>query len=188
MLQPYLVISTENTPDVSESLSTIFATVMSLGLLDVDVLIKNSNTSNWSIYFYKPYVQHCHSFEIVKVDTFSPENFTNGLNMSSANLYAPREFKFPHCWLYVSTFSFEPFVIIRNESNRFVTYDGIDVKLVNEICKKLKLVPMYIQPPDKKNRGKVFKNGTATGAIKMVKEKNVIKQFICCLGNEIICI
>lgn len=141
---------------------------MKLGLLDVEVLIKDSNTSNWSLHSYKPYAQLCHSFEITRLDTFSSKNYTNELKVSPDNLYAPRQFKFPYCWLYISTFSFDPFVIIRNTSNGFVSYDGIDVKIVNEISKALKLLPIYMQPPDKKNRGKLLKNGTATGAIKMV--------------------
>lgn len=141
---------------------------MKLGLLDVQVLIKDSNTSNWSLNFYKPYTRLCHSFEITRVDTFSSTNYTNQLKVSPGNLYAPRQFTFPYCWLYISTFSFDPFVIIRKTSNGLVSYEGIDVKIVNEICKALKLVSIYMQPPDKKNRGKILKNGTATGAIKMV--------------------
>lgn len=166
--QHYLIISSQNTNNIFKTMHDIFTTVMNLGLLDVDVVIKESNTSNWSIYSYKPYIKTCHSFEIERIDTFSPENYTKESNVAAVNLYGPRLFKFPWCWLYVSTFSFDPFVIIRNTSIGIITYSGIDVKIVNEIAKTLKLIPMYMQPSDGKNRGKIFKNKTATGAIKMV--------------------
>ena len=166
--QHYLIISSQNTNNIFETMHDIFATVMKLGLLDVDVVIKETNTTNWSIYSYKPYIKSCHSFEIERIDTFSRENYTIESNVPIVNLYRPRLFKFPHCWLYVSTFSFDPFVIIRNSSIGSITYSGIEVKIVNEISKTLKLIPMYMQPTDGKNRGKIFKNKTATGAIKMV--------------------
>lgn len=178
LVQHYLVISSRIAPDISGSLHEIFESVMNLGLLDVDVLIKDSDTSNWFLYSYKPYVSSCDSFDLVRLDTFSSANYTNVLNVSAANLYGPRMFKFPYCWLYVSTFSFDPFVIIRKSSLGFTSYDGIDVKIVNEVSKTLKLFPIYMQPTDGKNRGKIFKNNSATGAIKMVDLSNKLPYLL----------
>lgn len=167
--QRYLIVLTQNVIDVSKSLQTVFGIVMKFGLLFVNSLLGDSNKLNWSLHFYKPYTRNCHSVEIFTIDTFSSENYTNKLNLPFDDMFADRKFKFLNCPVYVSTFSFPPFVIIRNASNGSISYDGIDVTITDEISKTLNLFPIYLQSADKQNRGVIFKNGSATGAMKMVK-------------------
>lgn len=90
------------------------------------------------------------------------------LNYSKSQLYPSREFKFPYCNLFISTISFEPFVIIRNESNGIITFDGFDVIVVNEIAKTMNLIPIYMQAAGRNNRGVILDNGTVNGAMEMV--------------------
>lgn len=142
---------------------------MNFGLLGVNVLMNDENMPEWSLYYYKPYTQNCYSFEIIKTVTFSPDNCTNAMNSTYDDLFSSRQIEFPNCLLIISTFAIEPFVILRKATDGSITYDGIDIKIVNEITKTLNLRPIYVQAPDGKKRGVIYKNGTATGAIKMVK-------------------
>lgn len=164
LYQHFLIVVTSSVPNVSSSVYNIFEIVMKLGLLNVNVLIEDKNVQVWSLHFYKPYVRNCDSFDTIVVETFSRENFTKALNVSFKNLFPSRKFKFHNCKLYVATFSLEPFVIIRRMANGTLEFDGIDCITVNEISATLYLEPIYIN----QTRGMVFKNGTATGAVKMV--------------------
>lgn len=141
---------------------------MGLGLLRVNVLIKSENSSVWTLYFYKPFTRNCNSFDIIEIGSFSPANYSKDLDVPLKNIFPPKLFKFHNCPLFISSFPFEPFIIIENELNGTITHDGIDVIIVNEISKTLNLVPIYVQPTDGENRGSIYPNGTTTGAIKMV--------------------
>lgn len=167
LIQNFLIVLTQEFPNVRNLLHDIFGIVLHLGLLNVNVLVKHENVPLWSLFFYKPYAQSCHSIDVIKIETFSPNNYTVDLSVPFDNLFPSREFKFKNCPLFISTFSVEPYVIIQN-SNGSKTYHGVDVTIVNEIAKTLHLIPKYLQPPDGRNRGTIYKNGTATGAQKMV--------------------
>lgn len=167
MLQNFLIVLTQETPNISALLHDIFEIAMDVGLLNVNILIKTQDALMWSLYYYKPYIRNCHSVDVIQIESFSSKNFTNELNVKFDDLFPSRQFKFTKCPLFVSTFSFDPYVIIRT-SNGSTTFDGIDVIIVREIAKTLNLVPIFMLAPDKKNRGIIFPNGTATGAIKMV--------------------
>lgn len=167
LIQNFLIVLTQESPNVRKLLYDIFGIVLHLGLLNVNVLIKHEDMPMWSLFFYKPYVRTCHSIDVIKIETFSPDNYTIDLSVPFDSLFPSREFKFKNCPLIISTFSVEPYVIIR-KSNGSTTYDGIDVIIVNEIAKTLHMIPKYVRSADRKKRGTVYKNGTATGAQKMV--------------------
>ncbi|XP_055300291.1 uncharacterized protein LOC129567447 [Sitodiplosis mosellana] len=142
---------------------------MTLGLMDVNILINDKISTLWSLHFYKPYIRNCNSFEIFNINTFSPQNYTNDLDIPFNELFPRKQFTFSKCPLNISTFSFEPFVIIRDGSNGSTLYDGVDVIIVSEISKTLSLQPTFIQ----RTRGMVYKNGSSTGALKMVIDGDV---------------
>lgn len=171
LFQYFLIILTQSMQNTTEILHETFEILMTLGLMDVNILIKDEVSTLWSLHFYKPYSKDCNSFEIVKLDTFSSKNYTNELDISFKHIFPRKHFTFCGCLLYISTFSFEPFVIIRDGANGSTIYDGVDVIIVNEISKTLNLIPLFIQ----KNRGMVYKNGTSTGAIKMVSCQENLK-------------
>lgn len=158
---------------------------MNFGLLFVNVLMKDENTLIWSLHYYKPFVRNCYSFEIIQIETFSPDNFTNQLNTSFDDMISSRQITFPNCPMFVSIAPIDPFLIIRKASDGSFTYDGIDIKIVNEIGETLNLKPIYIQAPDGKNRGIIYKNGTATGAQKMVPKNDIF--FLLCKNYLIYC-
>lgn len=151
--------------DISESLYQTFGVLIEVGLMDVNILIKNGMTNLWSLHYYQPYSKDCHSFEIFQIGTFSSENYTHELGVAFIDLFPRKHFTFHECKLHIAIFSFEPFVIIRDGSNGSTVYDGIEFIVVNEISKTLKLSPTFVQ----RNRGMMYKNGTSSGAIKMVR-------------------
>lgn len=167
LFQQFLIVVTKTTLDFLQTSRDLFGIVFNLGLLDVNILIEGELTT-WFLYFYMPFSNDCNSFQVQKIETFSPENYTKQLNATFNSLFPPKSFTFPNCPLLVATFSMEPFVILHNFDDDIV-YDGLEVKIVNQISKTLKLFPKYVQAPDNKGRGTLSKNGSATGAMKMVK-------------------
>lgn len=165
-----MIILTQTAENVKETLRGVFEIVMKLGLLNVNVLIEEMN-SMWTLHLYKPYFRSCDSFEIIKLSTFTTENYTNELQTLQNNLYPSQLIKFPNCPLLISTFSLKPFVIVEKTENGTEIYRGLDVKIVSEISKTLNLNPIYMQSPDKTVRGLIFNNGTVTGAMGMVRKK-----------------
>lgn len=164
LYRSYLIILTQSQQDISKPLSDAFGIVMKLGLLNVNILIKDERSMSWSLHFYKPFT-HCHSFDIITIDTFTPQNYKHELNITSSKLFPTRKFQFTNCTIIVSLFKVEPYVIIKNISIGMTKYDGVEVTILNEVSKALNLNPKFIQ----RSRGIFFKNGTATGgALKMV--------------------
>lgn len=158
MHQYFLIVVTLNVKNVSESLNNIFDTLMIFDLLRVNVLINHGNS--WSLYYYKPYIDNCDSFKILKIVTF--ENFMNALSIPFGDLFPPRQFKFHHCKVNISTFAIEPYVIIKNQINGTFEYSGVDIMIAKEICQTLNLIPTFLQSLD-------GKASSPDGAIKMVK-------------------
>lgn len=156
--------------NISQTVHEVFGIALRMGLLDVNILVGDEKLKVWFLYSYKPYSRDCYSFTVHRISTFSSENYTKQLEVPFSDLFPSKSFKFHNCPLYIATFSMEPFVILRNNSfGNGIIYDGLDVKIVNEISKSFGLNPKYVQAPDKKQRGIISKNRTATGAIKMVR-------------------
>lgn len=172
--QEFLIVVTQSAQNITKTLHDIFSIILNVGLFNVNVLIEDQSTALWSLHFYMPYAYDCYGFTIFKVGAFSAQNCTNPLNVSIKNLFPSKMSKFHGCPLYVATFSFPPFVIVQQPTDKtgHITYDGIDIILVNHISKTLNLIPKYVQSTDANKRGIVFKNGTATGAFGMVSSLN----------------
>lgn len=166
--QQFLIVATREGNEFE-----IFEIAMHYGLVQVNALINDQNRQIWTLYTYKSRlnanIRNCHSFEVLKVETFTSKNFTNELNFTFHETVVPMEqFMLKNCPIFIATFSIPPFVIIQKSNDGSIQYDGIDVTIVNEISRALNVIPIYVQASDKKNRGILYPNGTATGAIKMV--------------------
>lgn len=166
---------TERVENVAQILNEMFERTMELGLLLVNILIEDENAM-WALFFHKPYARNCHSFEVVKIGTFLPPSYTTQLGIQFDGFFPSQLLKFQNCPLFVSMFSFMPFVIIGNFSNKTVSYSGLDITIVDEISKSVHLKPVYIEARDGKNRGRIFPNGTVTGAMKMVSIHEYAEQ------------
>lgn len=170
--QKFLIVDTENAKNPNKNLLDIFSIILNVGLFSVNVLIKDQQRALWSIHFYTPYAHDCFGFRVTEIGTFLPQNYTNPLNISGKKLFPAKIFKFHGCSLFIATFPIPPFVIVQQSENGTdqLTYDGIDIIIVNQISKNLNLFPKYIQSSDVNKRGMIFKNGTATGALGMVNK------------------
>lgn len=171
--QQYLIVVTKHVHNVSVALHDIFGIAFKANILNVNVLVEDGKRMRWSLHFYLPYVRQCDSLEIFEIGRFTPENYTNELDPSITYLFPRSIFRFNNCPLHVALFPFRPFVIPKqsNIGAGNMTYDGIDVRLVDYISKGLNLVPIYRQPRDNKARGMIYKNGTVTGAMKLASKR-----------------
>lgn len=71
--QYLLIVVTHSVQNASESLDNIVKLLMYYDVLNVNVLIKDVDL--WSLYYYKPYVKRCYSFEIEQITIFTPDNY-----------------------------------------------------------------------------------------------------------------
>lgn len=169
--QPFLIVVTQSTQNLIQTLHDIFCIIMSLGLLDVNVLIEDVFSKRWSLQLYRPCTTNCHSFTVYEIAILSEDNYTQPLNVSFNELFPWKPFKFPDCPPFVAAFAEEPFVLVQKPTNgsNNRSFHGIDIIIVNQISKTMNLTPKYMQPPDKRRRGTIYTNGTASGALGMVR-------------------
>lgn len=173
--QQFLIIITQDVQNASESLNEIFESIQKVRLRDVNVLIQEANTSIWILSYHVAYVKDCYTFGVFEIERFTSDNYTLPL-LHTYNDIFPVLKKFPNCRVFVATFPYQPFVILHSPVNRSgqTIYNGFDVKIVHEISKSLNMTAKYSSDLEA-NRGLIFRNGTATGAMGMVSEYDYFK-------------
>lgn len=171
--QQFLIVITRKAQNITKPLNFVFGQMLSLGFLQAHILI--GDTIFWSLHDYRPYRRDCLSFETFEIGRFTQENSTKTLDAYDTNLFPAKIFEFNNCTVKVSSISSDPYVIITESPNGTTEINGLDIVIINEVAQALNLIPKYLIS---KNRGKIFKNGTATDAIKMV--------YFCCqrVSNE----
>lgn len=138
--------------------------MLNLGFLHAHVLIGDAII--WSLHDYRPYRRDCVSFDTFEINRFKRRNNgTEALRAYDTDQFPLKLFKFHNCTLNVSAISAEPYVIIAKSTNGTTKINGLSVVIINEVAHALNLIPKYLIS---KKRGKIFKNGSATGATQMV--------------------
>lgn len=166
--QQFLIVITQDVQNKTESLDGIFESIQKVHLRDVNVLIQETNTSIWTLNYHVEFINDCYSFGAFEIERFTPENFTLPL-LHTYNEIFPVLKKFPRCRVFVATFPYQPFIILESPLNETgqTSFSGFDVKIVHEISEALNMTAQYSSDLEA-NRGLIFKNGTATGAMGMV--------------------
>lgn len=166
----YLVVLTDNQNDNDIEMMRIFQTAFDNNVMNINILMQGKNTSVWSINMYKAYQNDCRSVTKYTVATFTRENYTSEMNVTFNELFPQKLSDLNGCTVKVSTFPYEPFVIVRTKgyNDSIYEFDGIEVTIFENIAKRMNFKPQYLLPADGKNRGVIFDNGTANGCMQMV--------------------
>ena len=137
----------------------------------------------WQIYIYNVLVL-IEEDEQISLMTFLPYNkknncgdtkpllinkFQNGVLVNKTIDLFPKKFvNLLNCPIKIASFTIPPAVLRFQHENGSFYYTGNDVEMMNEISRVMKFRKQYIFAVGQSGQGKVFKNGTSTGAINKV--------------------
>lgn len=147
-------------------LDDIFEIYWKKALLNVNILIPYHNES-MLMTTYVPFKYGCstlkrHDFGILHEEAYH-------LNKTFDEIYPRKASNLNNCPLIVSTFSSEPFVIVKDERNGDdIDVDGIDFWLLSRLAFDLNFRTRFVLSPDRQKRGRIYPNGTITGSMEMV--------------------
>lgn len=155
----------------ANDLDEVFETLWKNSLINSHVLSRD-RPETWSLHTYLPYHRDCSTFSHLKLATFTPFNFSDHMNLSVEKLYPKKLHNFNKCPLYVSPHIYNPFSIVRNITDdrgyEFDDLDGFEVKIINEISRKLNLTPVLKDSLFDQEPAVIMENGTATGPLALV--------------------
>lgn len=171
LTQCFLIAVTNSVQNISQTLDAIFELLWGNSLLDSHVLIQEQPYF-WSMFTFMPYQRDCFSLDPVKVATFTPENFTNNMNVSLEKLYPEKLGNFRKCQLYIAPSLLKPYTYIQNDSHGKPQYRGIDINILEHVSKALNFVIVYKRSPNCSNsragHGYISANGSMTDNIALV--------------------
>lgn len=163
----HLVVVTAKSENSIKLLDNLFGWAYKNKIANFNVLIQSN--SIWSLVTYMPFKKDCQTHSHHIIATFTLNNVTKSLDIPFNELYPTKMQNLGGCKLRIAVIIFEPWVILNQVNNR-LKFDGVDVKIIEEIAKKMNFTPEYILPKDGMERGVIFENGTATGAMGMVNK------------------
>ncbi|KAI8124050.1 putative glutamate receptor [Lucilia cuprina] len=119
------------------------------------------------IYTYYPFTEnHCDEVEIALVNEY------NGTSLIHEELFPKKLKNLYGCPLRAALWHVPPYVYLSQDAKN-VTYvsGGFEGKLLLELAKKLNFSLEVIVPPNDSKRGVVLQNGSLTGALKLLQER-----------------
>lgn len=134
---------------------------------NLNVLIYNESERIWTLVTYLPFIVDCRTLTFHTIATFTLENATNPMNTSFNKLYPGKVMNLGGCKVRIAVIVSEPYVILKRVNDR-TKFDGVDVKIVEYVAKKINFTPEYVLSDYGLERGVIYENGTATGAMGMV--------------------
>lgn len=153
----YFIFVLTETLKYSEKLKQkIFEDCWNLHMINVMVLEKDLQENEIAAYTYFPFTEgNCNQVVLRRI-------YDN-------KLIFPNKLKNLHqCPLFVSTFNLNPQIILKKFENNSYSIDGIDGIILKALSLQLNFTIVIQTPTDGFTKGTVYKNGTITGALKMV--------------------
>lgn len=167
--QRFLIVVNENIRNTTEALDRIFGVLWGSGLIHSHVLtLDDANPDAWSLYTFMPYQSDCFTLTHIKMATFTQFNSSDNMTLSVDEIYPSKLKDFNNCPLYYAPSVVAPFVILRNTPACPNQYEGIDISIISEFARILKLSIVYKYSKFGTGHGLVFDNGTASGNLGLV--------------------
>lgn len=157
-----LAVITKEYNEADHILQQMYQLAWQHGILNFNVLL--SHDLQWSIVTYLPFRNNCITLESRTISIFTQSNYTLDMNIAIDQLYPVKNRNFNNCTISVATYHVEPYVFI-SHGREGVTFDGIEVAVINTIAKAINLNVIYINVG---SRGDVYDNGTLTGSVEWV--------------------
>ncbi|CAO1346132.1 unnamed protein product [Diamesa hyperborea] len=163
----YLIVITEYTSDQYYMMQQIFDLLWAEYIINVNIIWATPMNQNEAIMFtYYPYTDfYCGKTYPIQLNQYRVNRW---LHLHSVhfpnkiqNLYG--------CKLKVSTFITKPFMMTKRDENGDTITDGIDGILLRVLAQRMNFTVDLLLDDDL--WGQIYDNGTVTGAVKLVVEK-----------------
>lgn len=136
----YTIVLTEHSDDCEETIDKIFKDCWSLYIANVNVLTPTEDNETVLLYTFFPFTpDHCEHIEPIVSDYFE-----NGTFVLNAPIFPDKLLNFFKCPLRVSSYTFAPFIMLKNKSNGSFYTDGIEGTLFRVMSQRLNFTPITI--------------------------------------------
>ncbi|CAG9797465.1 unnamed protein product [Chironomus riparius] len=163
----YLIVVTVQVSEIFFITLKMFEALWTKKITNSNILFMSSGSDNEAnMYTYYPYSNnYCESVIPIQLNKFIGHHWMNNID------YFPKKLtNFYGCPLRIATYSNPPFMIINNVKNSSVLVNGFEGYLLRVLAQRFNFKMDLLYP---KEPGSIFKNGSTTGAIKMVLDSKV---------------
>jgi len=164
----YLIIVTSHVDDIYLMMLKTFKALWTKKIINANILfMPPGNTNEAILYTYFPYSSfYCENAAPIQLNQYHGHQWIRKFD------YFPRKLtSFHGCHLSVATFNNPPFMMINEDKNGVVTVDGVEGIILRVLAQRFNFnVDLNVQ---KELFGSILKNGSTTGAIKMVVDSEV---------------
>lgn len=162
----FTIVLTENLRNQYDIITKTFEDCWQLHITNVIFLVTIDVQRKTAIYTYFPYTQfHCESVAPVILNYFIANN---SFLYATSPLFPSKTRNLHRCPLTVATFTFIPYIFLEKYKNGTIYIDGIDGITFRVLGQRLNFTPIILVPPNNEMRGKIYANGTMTGAMLLV--------------------
>lgn len=134
-------------------------------IINVSVLVEKSSTVS-ELYTYYPFTEkHCKRALPIRIN-----RFTSQLSQWDNNemIFPPKINNLHACSVVAALWDTPPYLSLLTDMSGRQTIGDFEGKLLTEFSKKLNFSLKIITPLNDEQRGRIYANGTTTGAIKLV--------------------
>lgn len=168
----YLIIyyAINNKPEVE--IQQIFEYCWRYYIVNVALLLQTKENDSLVVYTYYPFTtKSCHK---AQMQVINPNKSI--LDLKAEQLF-PNKFKnFYGCTLMAALWNVPPYITLPESGKDFKKMKGIEGLLLKVSAQVLNFNIDYKTPPNDEQRGLVRKDGTLTGALKMVDKIKFLKR------------
>lgn len=166
----FLIILTQEVA-TNSAIKTMMEMLWKKFILNVNVLVRMdyNNTEAWILLTYFPFNKDsCGQINPVILNTFQSGKF----QIQNTTFYPRKDTHLHNCTLKVGVFHAPPYMFLKTKmiDNRNVSVgiDGMDGQLLMTIAKYVNFTYELVVVPESIRWGEIYRNGTATGAFKLV--------------------
>lgn len=161
-----IVLTIDNVQKNADSLNKIFEILWKNSLINANVLIQDQ-LRFWTLYTFMPYQTDCFNLTAIKFESFAPFNYSDDSTVQKNQLFPEKLNDFNQCPVTAASSYQDPFVSRPINVDADTQYKGIEIDIVNQICKSLNSILIHSNLSDGEH-GTIFSNKTLTGNIKLV--------------------
>lgn len=166
----YTIVLTESSRYQYETITAILEDLWVMNIVNVVVLVSIHPRARTAVYTYFPFTQfHCEAVVPVILNYY----LTSGFLYADSEFFPVKMAKLFGCPLLLAAYHLVPFMLLTQRTDGSYFLDGIEGITMRVLAQRMNFTPIVMVPPHGVGRGALYKNGTATGALRMVLEHEV---------------
>lgn len=152
--------------DVLHVLNQMFAYFWQNTIINISLVLANKN-SVVEVYTYFPFDNHltCKMPLVKQINAYSG-SWSSPFDL---HIFPAKILNLHGCPLGIAVWNTPPYLSFLKNNKGFYEIDYFEAVLLNVLSRKLNFSLDLMEPPNNEQRGKIFANGTITGALKMVR-------------------